>query len=99
MGVGGFGTFPMAGAGATLEVLELTKNGTANPESATPTALGGGNRISNLTPLTGWDVQELPVETDSDVTSAGSPGANDDNLTYLGLHEHSPKNHDTTLDL
>ena len=78
---------------------ELTKNATTAPKSATPTALGDGNIISNLAPPTGLEFQEFPTDTDSDIISAGSSGANNDNSTYLGSREKSPGIHDTTLDL
>ena len=55
--IGGVGPSPLTGAGAPLAASELTENTTADPEQATPTALGGGNRISNLAQSTGLEVQ------------------------------------------
>ena len=64
--------------------LELADDEIPAPKSAKTTALGGGNRIFNLNSPTGLEDQELPTDIDSDVTSMGSFGANDDDLTYLG---------------
>ena len=41
----------------------------------------------------------FPTDTDSDVTSAASSVANNNDSNYLGSRRNSPKNHDTTLDL
>ena len=57
------------------------------------------NRISNLAPSTGLEDQELSTHSDSEVTSAGISGANDDNLNYLGSRKKLPAIHGTTLDL
>ena len=83
--MGGVGHSPPYSAGDTHAAPDLTDNVASAPESATPTALEGGNRISNITQPTGVEDQEIPTETDSDVTSVGSFGANDNNSTYLEL--------------
>ena len=41
----------------------------------------------------------FPTDTDSDVTSAASSVANNNDSNYLGSRRNSPKNHDTILDL
>ena len=99
LSVGGVGPSPLDGAGSALTAPEITENATTTPGSATPTAIGGGNRISNLAPPTWLEVQELPSDTDSDVPSEDSSGAIDDDLTYLGWRGNFPATHDTTLDL
>ena len=53
----------------------------------------------NLIPPTGLDGQEIPADINSDVMSVGSFGANNDNLTYLGLRKHLPAIDNTTPDL
>ena len=45
------------------------------------------------------EYQELPSDTDSDVTSAGSSGKNNDDLTYLGSRENLPTIENTPPDL
>ena len=45
----------------------------------------------------GLKVQQLTANTDSDVILAGIFGTNDDDLTYLGLHQNLPAVHDTTM--
>ena len=82
--VGGVMPYPPSGTGTSLTAIEITENLTSAPKSAKPTALGGGNCISNLTPLMGLEVQEFPTDTDSDATLAGISGANENNSTYLG---------------
>ena len=82
---GGSGSSPPAGSGAAHADTELTKNVIYAPESDTPTDLEGGNLILNLTLTTGLEDQELPDDINSDVTSEGSFGANNDDSTYLGL--------------
>ena len=79
--MGGDVPSPPASAGATQGTPELTNNATADPKSATTTAIEGSNRNLSLTLPTGLGDQELPAYTDSDITSADSSGANDDNLT------------------
>ena len=76
--VGGSGPSTPVSTSAAKATLELTKNATATPKSATPTAIEVNHFSLNLTLTTGLDVQELTVNTDSDITSAGSFGANDD---------------------
>ena len=76
--MGGYGPSTTVSAGADQETPELTKTATTTPKSATPTALEVNNFSLNLTLTTGLDVQELTVNTDSDITSAGSFGANND---------------------
>ena len=46
--VGGEGTSPQAGAGVALTALDLTKNATYSPNSATQMILRDGNFISNI---------------------------------------------------
>ena len=60
---------------------ELTKNETDTPDSTTPMAIEGRNSSLNLTLPSGLKVQELPANTDIDVTSAVSFGENDNDLT------------------
>ena len=76
--MGGAGLSTQASASAIEATPKLIKTATATPKSATPTALEVNNFSLNLTLTTGLDVQELTVNTDSDITSAGSFGANDD---------------------
>ena len=97
--VGGDGPSSSSRAGSAQATTELTKNATDDPKYVTPTALEGGNRISNLTLPTGLEDQELPADTDSDVMSAGSFGANDDNSTYLKSSKNSPAIENITSDL
>ena len=47
----------------------------------------------------GLEDQELPSNTDSDVTSADSSVTKDDDSTYLKLRETSPVIENTTLDI
>ena len=75
--VGGDGPSSSSRAGSAQATTELTKNATDDPKYVTPTALEGGNRISNLTLPTGLEDQELPADTDSDIMSAGSYGGSD----------------------
>ena len=74
---------PPASAGATQATPKISNNVTAATEYATPTALKGGNYTLNITLPTGLEDQEIPVETDSDVTLAVSFGRNDNDSTYL----------------
>ena len=97
--VGGNGPSTLASSGADQATPELTKTETDAPKSITPTALEVKRSSLNLALTTSLYVQELTVNTDSDITSAGSFGANDDNLTYLKLTENSPKIKNTSLDL
>ena len=55
--MGGVGPSPSDGAGAAYADPKITKNAKDTPELATPTAFGGGNKISNLTPPTGVEDQ------------------------------------------
>ena len=96
---GGVRPSPLAGVGAVLVALEITKNTTAAPKSATPTALVGINIISNLVPPTGLEVQNFPPDTNSNITLEGSSGANSKDSTYLGPHKNLPTIHDTTMQL
>ena len=98
-GGGGVDPSPPAGAGAALVDSELTKNATAAPKPDTPTALGGGNKISNITLPTGLEVQEFTSKAKSDITSVASSGTNGNNSTYLESQKNLPKNKDKTLDL
>ena len=82
--LGGVMPYPPSGTGTSLTAIEITENLTSAPKSAKPTTLGGGNCISNLTPLMGLEVQEFPTDTDSDATLAGISGANENNSTFLG---------------
>ena len=62
-------------------------------------ALEGGNHVSNLTPPTGLEDQELPTETDSDITLADSFVMNNDGLTYLESRKNSPAIENIILDI
>ena len=97
--VGGDGPSTPASSGSAQATPELTKNETANPKSATPTALEVSHFSLNRTLTTGLDVQELTSNTDSDITLAGSFGANDEDLTYLELTKNSPEIKNTSSDL
>ena len=81
-------TDPQAGSGASPEA--QTPTNTATPKSDTPTSIGIGNQVSNRTrPMEGQIIdQELAADCDSDVTSATSYGANDNNSDYVELCEH-----------
>ena len=61
--MGGAGTSPLDSAGADHAAPELTKNVTADPKSATPTYLEGGNIISNLTHQQGWRIRNSPLKS------------------------------------
>ena len=50
-------------------------------------------------PTTGSKDQEITADTDSDVISTASYGANDDCSTYHESHKNSPKNQYNTLEL
>ena len=81
--MGGYGTSTPDRSGATHTAPELTNNVTSTPESATSTAIGGGNQISNITPPTGLEDQELLSDIDTDIASAVSFGEFDNNSTCL----------------
>ena len=95
----GAGTSPPPSAGAAHATLELTKNMISPPKSSTPTYIEGGNQILKLNLPMGLEDQELPSNTDSDVTSADSSVTKDDDSTYLKLRETSPVIENTTLDI
>ena len=69
---GKVGLFPPSSAGAAQASPELTEKVTAAPEYATPTVIEGGNHILNLSLPTVIEDQELPADTDSDITPLGS---------------------------
>ena len=74
---------------------------TAAPKSATPTAIGSSNRVSNRTrPLEGQGTdQELAANHNSDVTSADSYGANDDDSEYMESRKNLPASLEKIPDL
>ena len=97
--MGGAGPSTQASASAVQATLELTKTATATTKYATPTALEVNHLSLNLTLTRGSEVQELTANTNSNVTSAGSFGANEDNSTYLDSTEKSPETKNTNSDL
>ena len=99
LSVGGAGPSPPSKAGAAQATPELTENETAPPKSSTTTSLEGDNRILNLNLPMGLRYQEIPADTDSDITLADSSVANDDNSTYLESRKISPAILNTTIDV
>ena len=97
--MGGAGLCTTASVGADQATPELTKTSTDAPNYATPTTLEVNHFSLNLALTTGLDVQELTLDTDIDVTPAGSFGANDDDLNYLKSKENLPKIKNTNSDL
>ena len=99
LSVGGAGPFTPASASADQATPELTKTATDAPNSATTMALEVNHFSLNLILTTGLDVQELTVNTDSDVTPAGSFGENDNDLNYLKSKENLLEIENTNSDL
>ena len=95
----GTGPSPLSSTGAAQATPEITETATSTPKYATPTAIEGGNFSLNLTLTTSWKVQELPADTDSDVTLAGRFGVNNDDLDYIESNENLPTVENTTPDL
>ena len=89
---------PPASAGAAHVTPELTKNSRAAPELTTQKSLEGGNLILNLTLPMGFRNQEIPADTESDVTLADISVVKNIDLTHLESHKNLPAIENTTTD-
>ena len=74
---------------------------TTAPESTTPTAVGSGNQVSNLTLPTQVQgkYRELAANNNGDFTPASDSGANDDNSDYVESRKNSPVSSDNIPEL